>query len=111
MLIGLDFAKIYLSPVSGIEDLVVDFDEDAFWTTENEGVVRAFAETAELDFEKLKLIISNCMTFHRGPRSGNLFEAYTGTLRGLKDWLVVKDELIDDLQVLIEKLSSSAKVV
>jgi len=89
--------------VSDVKALVVDFDEETFWTAERQNEVRAFADKAELEFEQLKQIISDFMAFDRYPRTEVLFNAYTGKLRRLQEWAVVREEIMNELLPLMEE--------
>jgi hypothetical protein len=94
-------AKSKKRPV--VEVLSVDFDEDAFWTPERLEEVRAFAEKEEFDFERMKQFINDYLAFERPPRPDDLFSAYMGEMHRVKDWLIVRDEMMERLVPLLEK--------
>jgi len=96
------------APVSAVEDLTSDFDEDSFWTPATLEEIRDFAQSEELDLEKLKPIINDYLAFDKSPRSSDLLDAYTGRIR-LKEWAMMKGSIKSDLMLMVERLSTTVE--
>ena len=86
-----------------VEVLSVNFDEEAFWTSDRMEEVRAFAEKEEFDFERMHQFINDYLAFEKPPRPDDLFSAYRGKMHRVKDWLIVRDEMMERLVPLLEK--------
>lgn len=88
---------------AAVEVLSVNFDEDAFWTSDRMEEVQAFAEKEEFDFERMHQFINDYLAFERPPRVDDLLSAYEGEMHRVKDWLIVRDEMMERLMPLLEK--------